>query len=1060
MNNHSTNAHIHLDQKKLPILFDVDVALVGGSIASVTMALELAKAGKKVVLIESRTYLGREITATLRPWISEKAVDHINTDLIKKIAADGIGKNNEIALSMDKVKLTLEEELFEQGVEMLYASYPLATFKKGEKQYLEIGNKSGRQLVSASVVIDTTENASLLRQTNEVMVEQVESDKKIRFSIEFYRTEGLTNEYISILNTNEKKTQPLKVHQGYLDRGHVILEGEFISSKLYSQDPFADRMEDEFQAKKEIFNISEYLLHEHQAFSNAYLAATSFELQDVNRQMKCKQTENFKGNISTEINGVKVDLNKFQTSNPSIWYLGEYIEDETIAELLFDPVMGSRVGSFVGLAILENWEEILEKTSNKTITEHPSKANYVIPGVRVKEQPQPQNGRIYTKEIVEERQIPILHQSDVLIVGGGTSGATAGIVSGREGLNTVLLEMNPGLGGTATFGAVDSYWFGRRVGFNQWITERVNQMQERVRHYSPKWNIEAKMYALWNEAYKAGVQPYFGSIVIGTIMENKRVRGVVATSRWGTFAILANTVIDATGDGDVAAFAGAEYVYGSQRDHIVMWYSLAQFAKPGRSQNNFTSAVDVSNIMDYTRAILDGRRRKRKRDVHDHGIYVASRETRHVLGEYVMTLTDQLRQRKWDDVVNIHFSNHDMKGKNGADWMHLGLIPPNLEIEIPYRLLLPKGLEGIIVTGKAISATHDGFAAIRMQADLENLGGVSALAAKQSIQNNVPPSQIDIRQLQKRLVLEGLLPTGIEERAISSEYYQDSELEELVEQLTGEEPLYMYADMEMEEVYKDKIPIVEICTVGERILPFLEKGLDQAIQNNDIKRQVALAQALAMYESSYGVPILIDEIEKELDRYEGLPIRDNVIRHTQLPPDQGAMPDVVYLLYTLGMTRDERSIDIWKRIVSQIDPSEESLKDMFTGTFYYVDAVCYGIERLATKGCITILEALYTHKNLRDQLRQSGIVADYFKERQAMLDLAIARALARCGDIRGYRVLINYLKDARALLAEQAHTELRRLTTEDFGKNVQEWNSYVSNQGEFPEQPLLLKLDI
>ncbi|WP_425283883.1 FAD-dependent oxidoreductase [Lihuaxuella thermophila] len=52
----------------------------------------------------------------------------------------------------------------------------------------------------------------------------------------------------------------------------------------------------------------------------------------------------------------------------------------------------------------------------------------------------------------------------------------------------------------------------------------------------------------------------------------------------------------------------------------------------------------------------------------------------------------------------------------------MGCIPPNLLIEIPYRMLLPKGLDGILVIGKAISATHDALPAIRMQADLENLG--------------------------------------------------------------------------------------------------------------------------------------------------------------------------------------------------------------------------------------------------------------------------------------------------------------------------------------------------
>jgi glycine/D-amino acid oxidase-like deaminating enzyme len=137
------------------------------------------------------------------------------------------------------------------------------------------------------------------------------------------------------------------------------------------------------------------------------------------------------------------------------------------------------------------------------------------------------------------------------------------------------------------------------------------------------------MYALLSEAERAGVEVLFNTAAIAAVVEDNRVRGVVAAGKFGAFAVLAKVIIDATGDGDIAAFAGAEYQYGSERDHTVMWYSLAQFIGPGRTQNNFTSMVDVSNIEDYTRAVIVGRRRAA--DVcHDHGIYIASRETRHI----------------------------------------------------------------------------------------------------------------------------------------------------------------------------------------------------------------------------------------------------------------------------------------------------------------------------------------------------------------------------------------------------------------------------------------------
>ncbi len=142
-----------------------------------------------------------------------------------------------------------------------------------------------------------------------------------------------------------------------------------------------------------------------------------------------------------------------------------------------------------------------------------------------------------------------------------------------------------------------------------------------------------------------------------------------------------------------------------------------------------------------------------------------------------MKLTDQLLQRRWPDVVNVHFSNHDVKGASGAPWVNVGLIPPNLEIESPYRMLLPRGLEGIHVAGKAISGTHDALPAIRMQSDLENLGAVAALAAATAARAGTTPRAIDVKALQARLAREGLVPADAPTRTLAPIRYTDEALE-------------------------------------------------------------------------------------------------------------------------------------------------------------------------------------------------------------------------------------------------------------------------------------------
>jgi hypothetical protein len=78
-----------------------------------------------------------------------------------------------------------------------------------------------------------------------------------------------------------------------------------------------------------------------------------------------------------------------------------------------------------------------------------------------------------------------------------------------------------------------------------------------------------------------------------------------------------------------------------------------------------------------------------------------------------------------------------------------------------------------------------------------------------------------------------------------------------------------------------------------------------------------------------------------------------------------------------------------------------------------------------------------------------------------MLDLSIARALARCGSKKGYTLLISYLEDYRSLLAEQAHTELKNITGKDYQKNINNWQSYLQTiEHDLQPKPVEEKLDI
>lgn len=318
-----------------------------------------------------------------------------------------------------------------------------------------------------------------------------------------------------------------------------------------------------------------------------------------------------------------------------------------------------------------------------------------------------------------------------------------------------------------------------------------------------------------------------------------------------------------------------------------------------------------------------------------------------------------------------------------------------------------------------------------MQADLKNLGGVVALAAAQAVREGKSPHEIDLPLLQRRLVEEGLLPADVLTRDGADDEPTDDELEAFVAELTGETPLYSYSDVHMGERFDDRIPFVEICVAGNRAVPILERAHETASG----RRRLVLAQALAIAGSRAGVPILIDAIERAFAG-GALPARDSNIRHAGFPPDQGAMPDLAHWLFSLAMTPDERSLPVWERVVSLLTPTEDNLRDRFSGTFHYVDAICHAADRWGNPAMVPLLARLHARAPLHDQVSRCGFQPDFFAERQAMPEIGIARALARCGSAEGFVGRVAYLDDVRALLAERAHSELIDLTGVDHGKDA------------------------
>jgi len=831
-------------------------------------------------------------------------------------------------------------------------------------------------------------------------------------------------------------------------------------------------MQREIKARHRTMRVATHLVQSVPKFKDAKLGICGYELDGVQTtQMagpipawarEAKDLEFSDKNQTT----VRLPLGNFAGPVKGLWCLNEAARlEERWRNLLRDPVDAALAGAAFARTLIPALGSGELSAADETDYGIP---DYPPHGLEVKFQDSPQGGRFYQRLTVAPVQVPVLRETDFLVVGGGTCGATCANSAGREGAKTILLELCPGLGGTGTVGGVCAYWHGRYwAGFAIRNANLVDEVHKSI-HWPTSanelnglWNIEAKMYALLKDAEHSGVELFFNTITIAAVLQDNQVRGVVTATPYGPMAVLSKITADTTGDGDVAAFAGAKFFYGAARDHYPMWFNLAQYLRPTESRWHFGHTVDVSNIDDYTRAILIGRRRGPK--CHDHGNYIATRESRHVMGDVVLTLTDMLRHRAWRDVINLGAGQMDCHRRVASNWIRVGLLMPILPTEMPYRALLPRGLENILVGGKAFSGAHDVLYSLRNQPEMENLGGAMGVAAAYAIRDGVSARRVDLRKVQKRLTEVGTLLPEMLTRQIKDTPLDEAAIRGFVKQLDGRH-LSAWEDVPMAREgsphYREKIPFVEICTADPALaVPILEQELAET--GGD--RQLRLAQALAMFGSKAGVPVLIAAIERSIASGK-VPLRtseqgekdEGAVEHTGI----GIPTPPADLVYSLGMTRDPSALAVWDHLGALVTPESKDFTNELPWPFHYVDSICYGAELLGDPAAIPILKRIHSQSTLKNQSAKKGFQIDFDLEKRALTEVTLARTLARLGSTEGYDTLIDYLDDNRANLAEFAHMSLEELTECNNGKDPRAWRQWLDGaRNSLTPIPLVDRLD-
>lgn len=352
--------------------------------------------------------------------------------------------------------------------------------------------------------------------------------------------------------------------------------------------------------------------------------------------------------------------------------------------------------------------------------------------------------------------LPVLGSYDVLIAGGGTAGASAAIAAARAGARTAVLEIQRGLGGVGTMGTIASYWFGNKVGFTEEIDRSLATLDPTYggTDKRSRWNPDLKMSWYHRALAEAGGEAWLGSYTFGVRMEGDRVNGLLVSTPYGCGLLTAEAVIDASGNADLAAAAGAPCRAIGAAHAAIQGAGLSPRHPGDHYVNTDFTFVEESDPVGITHAFTHARAKFNKQ--FDTIPFVNSRERRQIVGEMELSPLDLLAKRRFPDTINIAHSNFDTHGFTVHPVFSVVTSDHKpLDANIPLRCLMPQGVRGMLVTGLGMSAHRDALPVIRMQPDVQNQGYAAGVAAAMSVPLGGDFTRLSVRQLQEHLIEKG-----------------------------------------------------------------------------------------------------------------------------------------------------------------------------------------------------------------------------------------------------------------------------------------------------------------
>ena len=422
-----------------------------------------------------------------------------------------------------------------------------------------------------------------------------------------------------------------------------------------------------------------------------------------------------------------------------------------------------------------------------------------------------------------QRNIPVRYEVDVFVAGGGPAGTAAAVAARSQGASVYLAEAHSCLGGMGTAGRVpvfmpvtDGVNF-LPGGFGKQVLTRLDK-EKAVR--GPATDIEALKRVYDALVTESGVIFTFHTSLIGVEARGGRIEHVVCAAPSGLFAVRARVYVDATGNGDLAAWAGAPFekggahgqlmpgtmcsvwsdidwktweanrpkgpqpdgsmldkafadgVFTTHDEHLTGMYRLGDSMGAGNIGHAFD--VDGTDEVSLTRALVTGRKtlKEYERYYREYlkgfektrlvatGSLLGVRETRRIMGDYVLCLADYKKRATFPDEIGRYAYSIDIHpARPGKDTyeQHRKEFDESFRYGkgesygIPYRVLTPRGMDNLLVAGRCVSADAMVHGSIRVMPGCFITGQAAGMAAAMAGRQSLSVHSVDVKNLQQRL---------------------------------------------------------------------------------------------------------------------------------------------------------------------------------------------------------------------------------------------------------------------------------------------------------------------